>query len=425
MEIKNLSNEKLGESYRQIRHPSGLTILVLCKPDYVCTHAIFAAKYGSIDTMIEENGTMREIPHGTAHFLEHKLFESEDLDAFERFAKTGAEANAFTSFDRTAYIFTCTDNFKQNLEILLDFVQSPYFTEETVKKEQGIIGQEIRMYKDAAGWEVLFNLLGALYHKHPVKVDIAGTEESIAEITAETLYSCYNNFYSLGNMVLAVAGNAAYEDVLEVADKAIKAAAGSPARREFVREPAAPVSGYAEKRLPVKIPKFMIGFKEDIKTPERSLKEVVCVEIIHDVIAGKSSPLYRRLLDEGLVSSGFSSEYFSGFGFACSLFGGDSRDPENAARVIRDETKKYKKSGIRQKEFERARRRLYGRLVMMFNDVEEIAQNLVDSHLNGDSLFDEADICSSLTLDDVNEKLKDILCAERSSLSVILPLEGE
>lgn len=425
MKVNTIKNEKLGESYYEIKHPSGLTILVMCKPDYACTHAVFATKYGSIDTKIEENGVYREIPNGTAHFLEHKLFESEDIDAFERFAKTGAEANAFTSFDRTAYIFTCSDNFRQNLEILLDFVQSPYFTEETVKKEQGIIGQEIRMYKDVAGWEVMFNLLGALYHEHPVKVDIAGTVESIAEITAETLYGCYRNFYDLNNMLLAVAGSATLEDVLEVADRVLKKAGGKPANREFIRESATPVCRYIEEKLPVNVPRFMLGFKEDIKTPERSLKETVCVEIIHDVIAGKSSPLYKRMLEEGLINTGFSNEYFTGFGFACSFFGGDSNNPGKAAEEIRAEVQKFKQRGIGEKEFERARRKLYGRLVMMYDDVEEIAQNLVDAYLNGDGLFEEIEICAGLTVDDVNENLKEVLCDDNSALSVIMPLKGE
>ncbi len=423
MKIKTLTSEKLSESYYEVEHPSGLTILVLCKPNYASTHAIFATKYGSIDTKIEENGVFREIPNGTAHFLEHKLFESEDLDAFERFAKTGAEANAYTSFDRTAYIFTCSEKFKENLEILLDFVQSPYFTQETVQKEQGIIGQEIRMYKDVASWEVLFNLLGALYHTHPVKVDIAGTEESIAEITAETLYGCYNSFYSLSNMVLAVAGNATLNDVLEVADKVLKPSKGKKAVREFVKESPLPVSGYSEERLAVTVPQFMLGYKEDIKTPERDIKELLCVDIIHDVIAGKSSPLYKRMLDDGLINTGFSSEYFTGFGFACSFFGGDSQNPQAAADEIKKEVKKYKQCGICESDFERVRRKIYGRLVMLYNDVEEIAQNLVESNFSDDGLFDEINTCASLTLADVNAKLADILCHDYAALSVILPIE--
>ena len=189
MQIKEIKNEQLGEMYYDISHPSGLKILVMPKSGYSGAYAIFATKYGSIDNMLPQpDGSYKKIPEGTAHFLEHKLFESEDLDAFERFAKTGASANAYTSFDRTGYLFSCTGNFKKNLEILLDFVQHPYFTQQTVQKEQGIIGQEIMMYKDVPDWEATFNLMRALYHVHPVRVDIAGSCESIAEITADLLY---------------------------------------------------------------------------------------------------------------------------------------------------------------------------------------------------------------------------------------------
>ena len=194
------------------------------KENYSSTYAIFGTNYGSIDTKFKrsDKDEWTVVPEGIAHFLEHKLFESEDLDAFERFAKTGASANAYTSFERTGYLFSCSANFKKNLEILLDFVQNPYFTQATVEKEQGIIGQEIDMYKDAPDWEVMFNCLRTMYHNLPVRIDIAGTQESIAQITAKTLYGCYDNFYNLHNMVLAVAGNADVDEIVEVADKVLK-----------------------------------------------------------------------------------------------------------------------------------------------------------------------------------------------------------
>ena len=398
--------------------------MVLNKPGYESIHAIFATKYGSIDTAImQDDGTFAEIPEGTAHFLEHKLFESEDLDAFERFAKTGAYANAFTSFDMTGYLFSCSENFKENLEILLDFVQSPYFTEETVRKEQGIIGQEIRMYKDSADWEVMFNLLRAMYEKHPVRVDIAGTEESIAEITAETLYGCYKNFYNLSNMVLAVAGKATAEEVMEVVDRMLSKGEGERAVRKFNKEKNEPSESFIEEQLPINVPIFMLGYKEAVATPERTLKESICTEIIHEVIAGRSSPLYDRLLDEALINNGFSNEYFFGFGYACSLFSGESSDPERAAKEIREEIKRYKENGIPEKDFERARRKLYGRMVMGFNDIENIAHNLVNANFSDCGLFDSVNICKELTLFDVNERLESVLCDDYTVLSVVRPIE--
>lgn len=252
MKIKEVRNELLNEVYYDIDHPSGLKILVMPKAGYESSYAIFATKYGSIDTMIQlEDGSFEQIPEGTAHFLEHKLFESEDLDAFERFAKTGASANAYTSFDRTGYLFSCSANFKKNLEILLDFVQNPYFTQATVEKEQGIIGQEIDMYKDVPDWEVMFNCLRNMYHNLPVRIDIAGTHESIAQISADTLYGCYNNFYNLYNMVLSVAGNTTVEEVLEVADKVLKPVKGKMAQRKVIDEPKEVIKDYCEEKLSV------------------------------------------------------------------------------------------------------------------------------------------------------------------------------
>ncbi|MFR5876979.1 MAG: EF-P 5-aminopentanol modification-associated protein YfmH, partial [Eubacterium sp.] len=199
MDIKEIKSDILDEKYFEMNHPTGLKIYVFPKDNYKSAYAIFGTKYGSIDTRFKrsDSDTWTEVPEGIAHFLEHKLFESEDLDAFERYAKTGASANAYTSFDKTCYLFQCSDNFKESLKILLDFVQNPYFTEQTVQKEQGIIGQEITMYLDVAGWMSTFNLLRCFYHKHPVRIDIAGTVDSIAEITDKLLYDCYNTYKSL------------------------------------------------------------------------------------------------------------------------------------------------------------------------------------------------------------------------------------
>ena len=420
MKIKELKNELLGESYFNIDHPSGLKLLLFPKKKYASTYALFATKYGSIDTRIEaQNGSFYDIPEGTAHFLEHKLFESEDLDAFERFAKTGASANAYTSFDKTAYLFSCSDNFNENLEILLDFVQSPYFTSETVLKEQGIIGQEIRMYRDVPDWEVMFNLLRILYRKHPVRIDIAGTEESIAQITADTLYDCYRNFYTLGNMVLAVAGNFETQEVISIVDRLAKQPKGKAAKREFVPESPIPINSYIEETLAVAMPQFMLGYKEDIKTPERTEKERIESEILLEIIAGKSSQLYKDLLDEELINTGFSSEYFEGFGYSAFLMGGTSANPVEAEKRIRKYIKELKESGISEADFERARRKYYGRLVMMFNDVDDIANTLVSKHFVNGEIFADADIIKSLTLSDINERFSQVFDDRYCALSVI------
>lgn len=422
MNIKEIKNELLNEKYYDIDHPSGLKILVMPKENYSSTYAIFATKYGSIDTMIQmKDGSFKEIPEGTAHFLEHKLFESEDLDAFERFAKTGASANAYTSFDRTGYLFSCSANFKKNLEILLDFVQNPYFTQATVEKEQGIIGQEIDMYKDVPDWEVMFNCLMNMYHNLPVRIDIAGTHESIAQISAETLYGCYDNFYNLHNMVLSVAGNVSVDEVIEVADKMLKPVEGKMAQRKVIDEPKEVVSPYVEEKLSVATPQFMFGFKENRDTPERTAKEEVTMEILLDMISGQSSELYRRLFDNKLINNSFGFEYFTGFGYSCVFFAGESTDPKAVADEIVKEIKSFRENGFDKAAFDRTKKKLYGRMIMGMNDVDGIANNMAISYFAGEDIFTDFEIYKTVTLEDVEELFKNTLDENYSVLSVIKP----
>ena len=422
MNIKEVRNELLNEKYYDIDHPSGLKILVMPKENYSSTYAIFATKYGSIDTMIQmSDGSFKEIPEGTAHFLEHKLFESEDLDAFERFAKTGASANAYTSFERTGYLFSCSANFKKNLEILLDFVQNPYFTQATVEKEQGIIGQEIDMYKDAPDWEVMFNCLRTMYHNLPVRIDIAGTQESIAQITAKTLYGCYDNFYNLHNMVLAVAGNADVDEIVEVADKVLKPVEGKMAQRKVIDEPEEVIDSYIEEKLSVATPQFMFGFKESWDTPERTTKEEISMEILLDMISGQSSELYKRLFDGKLINNSFGFEYFTGFGYSCVLCAGESNDPKKVAEEIVGEIGRFRETGFDKTAFERTKKKLYGRMIMGMNDIEGLANNMAVSYFAGEDVFTDFEIFKTVTLDDVNDIFKKTLDENRSVLSVINP----
>ena len=425
MKIEEIRNEQLDESFFDISHPSGLKILVMPKKDYSGAYAIFMTKYGSTDTALPQaDGIYKIIPEGTAHFLEHKLFESEDLDAFERFAKTGASANAYTSFDRTGYLFSCTGNFKKNLEILLDFVQHPYFTQQTVEKEQGIIGQEIMMYKDAPDWECNFNLLRALYHNHPVKVDIAGSCESIAQISADLLYECYNSFYDLGNMVLAVAGNVDIDEIIEVADRVIeKKANGSLIQRKPIDEPKEIVTDYIEEKLSVGTPQFMIGFKETWDAPERTTKEEIAMDMLLDIISGPSSDLYKKLLDMKLINTSFSYEYFTGFGYSSVLFGGESTDPKAVADEIKAEIKKFRENGIDENTFSRTRKKLYGRMIMGINDVDEIANDMALSYFAGESIFTDFEVYKTITAEYLEELLSNTLQEEYCALSVILPME--
>ncbi|MBQ7580704.1 MAG: insulinase family protein [Clostridia bacterium] len=421
--IEKIENSLLGEYYFRVEHKSGLTVLVMPKEGYSSTYALFGTKYGSIDNCFKVSGdeSPTRVPEGIAHFLEHKLFESEDLDAFERYAKTGASANAYTSFDRTCYLFSCTGNFKANLEILLDFVQSPYFTEKTVEKEQGIIGQEIRMYKDVPGWEVLFNLLRAMYHNHPVKIDIAGTEETIAQIDDKLLYKCYETFYNLNNMALAVVGNVELDEVLEVCDRLLKPSRPQSVERIFENEPEEVVESFIEEELSVSNPVFNLGFKETWLTPERTLKEEICADILLEIIAGNTSQLYRELIDKKLVNTTFTTEYFIGTGFAAKIFSGESADPRTVAELIREKIRVFKENGISQEDFDMAKKKLFGRTIMAFNDIDNLADSLIKAEFLHEGLFDDMELFRNLTLEEINEHLRKTLDERYCVLSVINP----
>lgn len=422
---KLIKNDILHESYIEAVHSSGLRIYILEKPEYTSAQAIFGTRYGSIDTKfrLANRDEFTSIPEGTAHFLEHKLFESEDGNAFERYAVTGAYANAYTSFDRTCYLFSCTSRFEENFAILLDFVRHPYFTAETVEKEQGIIGQEIRMYDDEPNWRVCFNLLTALYSRHPVRIDIAGTTESIAEITADMLFECHRTFYNMSNMFICVAGKVNADEVLAQIDREIDDAEPKEVIRGLHDEPRGICEPYIEQKLAVAKPLFNLGFKEACDTPEKTLKERIVTSVLLEIIAGKSSALYERLMDEGLINDGFGTEYFNGFGYAAEIFDGESSDPEKVAAEIKAEIRRLRRDGIDEKDFTRAKNSLYGQMVMQYNVIDNIASALVSAAMTGDGLFDEMDVFASLTLDDVTECLDNQLREEYSALSVILPAE--
>ena len=418
--IREIKNELLNDSYFEIDHKSGFKIFVYPKENYSSAYAVFGTKYGSIDTCfrVEGNEEFTTVPEGIAHFLEHKLFESEELDAFARYAKTGASANAYTSFDKTCYLFQCSGNFEKSLEILLDFVSNPYFTEQTVQKEQGIIGQEIKMYQDEPGWESLFALLRAMHHNHPVKVDIAGTVESISHITAELLYECYETFYNPANMALAVVGNVTTEQVLEIADRMLKPKESKKIERKFQIEPETVVEDTIVRNLAVSMPIFAIGYKEKITTPCRTLKETLESNILLDIIGGKTSQLYEEMLTDGLINTTFDIEYFEGFGYSAHIFIGESTEPEKVRERINKEIEKMKKQGVDKETFDRIKKKHYGGFIMNFNDIDSLANALIGGYFNGDGLYDQLEVLESITLEDINNRLNAINI-ENSSMSII------
>ncbi|MEQ2398329.1 EF-P 5-aminopentanol modification-associated protein YfmH [Merdimmobilis hominis] len=415
-----IKSQRLGEEFLRIKHKSGLTLLLCPMKGYSSAYALFGTEYGSVESsFIDKDGALIQIPAGTAHFLEHKMFESEEGDAFALYAKTGASANAYTSFDKTAYLFSCSDNFKESLSILMHLVTEPYFTPQTVEKEQGIIGQEIKMYDDSPEWRVMFNLMEALFEKHPLKIDIAGTVDTIAQITADTLYTCYNAFYNLNNMALAIAGNFEVQDVLDLADEILKPAEPMTAQRILVDEPAQVVKHRVEQQLPVATPLFQIGFKAVPKSKEENLINQVYDEILLDTIAGEHTALYRSMYDEGIINSTFVGEVMAGRDFAVTLFEGESRDPDKVYEALCGEIRRMQREGIDRDAFERSRRAIYGRYLGMYARVDSVASLMLTTQFGGADMYTVLEAAAGATYEMLTARLLEAFDPERSALSVV------
>ncbi len=419
-----IRNERLQEAYYVAKHESGLTIYICEKPAFSGAYAVFGTKYGSVDNAFRRRGETdyTVVPEGIAHFLEHKLFESEDGDAFARYAKTGASANAYTSFDRTCYLFSCSENFDDSFAILLDFVQHPYFTEQTVQKEQGIIGQEISMYDDSPDWVVLFQALNCLYHNNPVRINIAGTAKTIAQINADLLYRCYNTFYNLQNMFLVVSGRVEADHVLAMCDRYLQTTEPVAVQTRPYNEPHDVVCSYKECAMPVSMPQFIWGIKLDCEG-YLSLRERTEINILLSLLTGQQSALYNEMLEEGLINKEFGASLFEGRNFACILFSGESRDPQAVVARIQQALAQCKQQGIDAQEVELVLRQYYGRYMMTFNSVEGIGDALTDCACDGTGLYDEADLLQAMTVQDLQARLNTAFDPTRSALSVVNPLQ--
>ncbi|MFA9381808.1 MAG: EF-P 5-aminopentanol modification-associated protein YfmH, partial [Acetanaerobacterium sp.] len=404
-------------------HKSGLTILLCPMTGYSSAYALFATKYGSLDTCFKtsRDEEFTEVPEGIAHFLEHKMFEDEDGDAFEKYAKTGASANAFTSFDRTAYEFLSSDNTYEALEILIKMVTTPYFTEQSVEKEQGIIGQEIEMYNDNPGWRVFFNLLRAMYVKSPIRIDIAGTQQTIAQIDKELLYRCYHTFYNLRNMVLAVSGNFEPEKVIAVCDRLLATAEEVGIDRHFPDEPDEVGQDYIEQEFEVSSPLFQFGFKVPPYTEEEQLRRSVANDILLEAITGEASPLYTRLYEQGLINDGFAYESMIERECAANIFSGESKDPRKVCAEIQKELDAVLQNGIDEQAFERAKKYYYGRLVFAYNNVESVASSLVSAYMYGRNAYDIIDTLIGIDKETVDDTARRNFASNHGALSVVKP----
>ncbi|MBP1552919.1 MAG: insulinase family protein [Oscillospiraceae bacterium] len=422
-DIKIIKSDVLNEQYSLIKTDCGLTIACYPMPKHNGIHAVFATNFGSINRQFSVDGEEYTVPAGIAHFLEHKMFENEDGDAFEKFAKTGANANAFTSFDKTCYIFSATDKINESLDILLSFVTQPYFTKETVAKEQGIIGQEIKMYDDSASWRVLFGILEGLYHNHSVKEDIAGSVESIAEITPEMLYKCAEAFYSPSEMLLSVAGNITQQQLVDAVERAGFSTEKHQVVRKKIEEPDEIV--YTEKsiKMPISIPLVAIGFKEKVGDTITAKQEIIG-DIIIDILTGSTSDLFNKLYDANVVNGTFEGEVFSGSDYYSTIISGETNDPQQLISEVQAAIDKIKAEGITEEQFNISKNAMYGSMVVDFENVEEVATSMVNQYFKGNTLYNSLETFKEITLEDVNNQLKDMFRDDKRTVFTVYPVEG-
>ncbi|WLP62687.1 pitrilysin family protein [Bacillus thuringiensis] len=426
--MEKIIYEQLKETLYYEKLPNGLDVYVLPKQGFNKTFATFTTKYGSVDNTFVPLGKeeMIRVPDGIAHFLEHKLFEKEDHDAFQLFSKQGASANAFTSFTRTAYLFSCTSNVEQNLNTLLNFVQEPYFSEKTVEKEKGIIGQEIQMYQDNPDWRLYFGLIDSLFVKHPIKIDIAGTIESISKITKDLLYECYETFYHPSNMLLFVVGAIDPEKTMDLVreNQAKKDYKNQPEIvRSFEEEP----NEVNEKKkiisMPVQTPKCLVGIKAtNLKEKGQALlKQEIALTLLLDYLFGKSSVLYEALYNEGLIDDSFSYDYTEENNFGFAMVGGDTKQPDELADRLKDILLKTDYDQLDAAALERVKKKKIGGFLRSLNSPEYIANQFTRYAFNESSLFDALTVLEGLTVQDLQEVAKLLLSEEKMSVCQVLP----
>ncbi|CAM3028232.1 EF-P 5-aminopentanol modification-associated protein YfmH [Lactiplantibacillus plajomi] len=433
MQIKKY--DQFNETLYQAKLANGLTVSLLPKAGFHKTYATFTTNYGSIDnTFVPAGGDeLHRYPDGIAHFLEHKMFEKADHDAFQTFGEYGASANAFTSFTKTSYLFSATRRLKDNLTTLLDFVQDPYFTPETVDKEKGIIGQEIEMYNDDPSWRLYFGMIGNLYPNHPLQYDIAGTTDSIAKITADDLYAAYRTFYHPENMTLFVVGKLDPDEVLAwiTENQAAKTFADfQPIERKIPAtvEDGHDIMPYRSIEMPVSRAKSIVGVKglTPIKAGTEALKYRATVNVLLEMLFGDTSANYLRLYDQGVIDDTFGYDFELQSGFNFLTFSGESDDPAQFDAAIIDVLENWHASLDGQDALlELVKKEMIGRVVFMSNSLEGIA-NRYDQRLFGSvTLFDEPGIIQQLTLADVAAVADQLLQSQAISEYQIRPQHEE
>ncbi len=425
--MNKLTYPHLNETLYTHRLANGLTIAVIPKPGFVKKSAYFATDYGSIHMDYTLNGQHYTTPAGVAHYLEHKMFDLPGRDVMEEFAALGASPNAFTTYDMTAYYFSCTENFMACLELLLTFVSTPYFTQESVEKERGIIAQEIRMYEDSADSKVYEDLFAAMYRNHPVRIPIAGTVESIEDISAQTLMDCYNAFYHPGNMILCVVGDVEPETVVELAERILPKEAQDKPVADLGTEEDLDCRGCDTSRvMDVAMPTFQMGFKcHPMADGDRGEIQQIIGDLAAEALMGESSSLYQRLYQAGLIDGSFACGFEDVPGLAMLSCGGDSRDPEAVRQAILEEAGRLCQEGIDEGLFLRLKKSALGRRYRALDSFDSLCFRVCATHFDGANYFDFPKHYESVTKSQVEDFLRTAIVREHCAMSIIWPRQEE
>ena len=419
-------NPRLREKYFQFEHKSGLNIYVFPK-NLSVTYALFGTRYGSVDNCFrfEEEKEFTTVPDGIAHYLEHRMFTQADgSDITERFSACGADSNAYTTYTKTVYLFSTTEQSEQALAALLSFVTEPYFTEELVERERGIIVQEIKMCEDSPYDRCFDRLMEAMYHKNSVRVSVAGTVSSVGEITADMLNRCYRAFYNPKNMAVVVCGDISPERVGQIADQVIpESFRAEVVERKHESEPTCVKESVVECEMEVSKPIFNIGIKDSVlcEDGEQRMHRHAAMSILCDAIFSRSGVLYNQLFEKGMISPDFSCSYSSAETFSFSVISGDADDPIKVLSLIKKHLRDLEKTGIHAADIERSRRVLYSEFVKDFDSAEEIANNMIDFIMDGADLFAYGDHLMSVTEEEIEELLKNAFKDEYFSISIVRP----
>ena len=423
-----IENSKVKEKLYIEKLENGLTVMVVPKKGIQKKYMIWGTNYGSNDSefIVPGEKEITKVPNGVAHFLEHKMFEQENgTNSLDTLTALGVEANAYTTNDHTAYLFECTDNFYPAMDELMDYVQHPYFTDENVEKEKGIIGQEIMMYDDYPEWKVYLNTMQAMYHNNPIKIDITGTIETIGKIDKDILYKCYNTFYNPSNMAIVICGDFNPDEIIEeVKKRLIKKEANGQIKRIYPEEPEEIVKDRIEQKLEVSQPLYTIGIKDkpldcDNFAKNEIVKKHIAIEILLNMIMGRSSKLYKELYDEGIIYSGASMDYEFSKTYAHVLITGQSSKPEEVYKRIREEIKSLKQNGIDEKLFNRSKKMLYGMYVKEYDDTADIARMFLADYFKGINSFEYLEEIEGINVDYLTQVLNDVFKEEKMVLSIV------